>query len=361
MAELSLDGKLLAAGTGEPKMPGSVTIWDLATRKVCFVHTAPVGIPAVAFSPDGKTLAIGLYDFTAKLLDAATGDVQATLRGHTKEVRAIAYSADGKTLATASWDHTVKLWDVASRSEKRTLSGRNDQMYSAAFSPDSALVAAAGGNDGAHIWDAATGEVRRHLQPAFGCRVVIFINDTFVISCGNDAKVRLWNLATGDNILRIGCASSNGIAFSASARLIAGCGNFTKTAALVDFSLDPLSAKERQRIQELLAKWEDDSYPVREAATQELRTIGFVAEPILRKLMKDSPLAEVRIRAPPSRRVALRKPRPVPWPHRRSANRRLLAGRQTTRDRRQRGLGAAVGRGDGEGAGPFHAWTVGHS
>src|SRR5437763_7085045 len=60
-------------------------------------HTAP--IKALAFSPDGSTLASGSEDCTIKLWDPQTGELKQTLIGPQGEVNALAYSPDGKILA----------------------------------------------------------------------------------------------------------------------------------------------------------------------------------------------------------------------------------------------------------------------
>jgi WD40 repeat protein len=64
-------------------------------------------VSAVAFSPDGKTLASGSYDHTVRLWDPATGQSLQTLEGHDDWVSAVTFSPDGRTLASGSGDSTI--------------------------------------------------------------------------------------------------------------------------------------------------------------------------------------------------------------------------------------------------------------
>ena len=80
----------------------------------------------MAWSPDGKRLATGSDDKTAKVWDAASGQELLTLRGHDRAVESVAWSPDGKRLATGSDDKTAKVWDAASGQELLTLRGHDE-------------------------------------------------------------------------------------------------------------------------------------------------------------------------------------------------------------------------------------------
>ena len=102
----SPEGKGFAAGGARVQVV-EVADW----RHVLELDTP--GVFSVAFSPDSSLLAAGCADNTVLVWDAAAGELRATLRGHSDQVRSIAFSPDGSLLASGSEDHTVRLWDVS--------------------------------------------------------------------------------------------------------------------------------------------------------------------------------------------------------------------------------------------------------
>jgi eukaryotic-like serine/threonine-protein kinase len=72
-------------------------------------------VKSAAFSPDGKRVVTASYDRTARLWDADSGALLATLRGHEGRVWSAAFSPDGKRVVTASEDKTARLWRLLPR------------------------------------------------------------------------------------------------------------------------------------------------------------------------------------------------------------------------------------------------------
>ena len=159
----SADGKIVATGTGvdDPKtqkVRGAVKLWDVATGKVLFtLEDEGKQVTAVAFSPDGKTLASVSYDGnrqggTLKLWDLETATERANLKGHADFVQSVTFSADGKTLASSSSDRTVKLWEVATGRERNTLRHTSD-VRSVAFSSDGKILASGSLDGTVRLWE----------------------------------------------------------------------------------------------------------------------------------------------------------------------------------------------------------------
>jgi RNA polymerase sigma factor (sigma-70 family) len=106
----SRDGKRLMAH----HLGGGVRVWSTATGELLSSLTAPnPGLVITAFTPEGDAVALGSQYVGVPLLDLRTGKELANFRAH-PTVTALAFAPDGKTLATAGGVGAIMQWDLAS-------------------------------------------------------------------------------------------------------------------------------------------------------------------------------------------------------------------------------------------------------
>jgi len=195
---LSPNGKILAAG-----LEKDVGMWDLSRGEQILLltnHTAYV--TSLAFSFDGKILAVGCGDGTVKLWDLATTREIRTLTGHSHWIPSIAFSSDGKMLASASADHTAKLWNVAT-GQGTTLRGHLNEVWAIAIAPDGRTVATGTKKDGiVALWSTTpkpqeqTSEtLRPTLRGGLGRAGPLSPDGTAFLAVYADRTVRLWDTA----------------------------------------------------------------------------------------------------------------------------------------------------------------------
>lgn len=174
----SADGRLLAIAAGGRSIK---IIESASGREVTtLAPDRGMQVYSVAFSPDGRTVAASLlemksgvnltapptdysfgeyYTFALRLWDATTGREIATITDHVDNVMAIAFSPDGRTLASGGFDAKIRLWDAQTGREKGMLAGHNLAVNAIDFSPDGKMIASGSADGSARLWDAQTGEL----------------------------------------------------------------------------------------------------------------------------------------------------------------------------------------------------------
>ncbi len=192
----SPDGKLLAVGDTN----GEIRLWRVADGQgllTCQGHSS--WVRSVAFSPDGQTIVSGSADQTIKFWKVSTGACLKTLQGHSNGVWSVAFSPDEQTIVSGSADQTIKFWKVSTGACLKTLQGHSNGVRSVAFSLNGQTIASGSYDQTVKLWDVSTGQCFKTLQGHSNwVRSVAFSPDGQTIASGSDDQTaRLWDVSTG--------------------------------------------------------------------------------------------------------------------------------------------------------------------
>jgi RNA polymerase sigma factor (sigma-70 family) len=355
------DGKSLAAALGD----STVHFWAVPAGQEqralrCGQEQNLSHLWAMRFSPDGRRLLVADSRYQARLWDLATGAV--SWRGG---FGARAFTADGKTVVSESGPY-LRFLDAAggkARAKVRLNTGTPDNLGIIAAitaSPDGRRLAVGLHNGAVYLCDAHTGDEILHFQatdpPAregldvmWWERVAAHVyglafsaDGKWLCTSGADGSVRLWEVCTGGEVLRLtgheGDATE--VSFGADSRSALTCGADAQAylwslrpppkggarpsldslwAALADEpknayraawalseregapaflrgKIGPAQRVADERLRKLIADLESEQFPVREAATQALAELDEVAVPAMRRALAGQPPPETRKR-----------------------------------------------------------------
>jgi WD40 repeat protein len=207
----SPDGRFVAAGCEDR----TARIWDAATgNPIAVFRGYKDKVSAVTFSPDGRRLLAAAGDGTFSLWDVATGGkVYGPIRAHVGDVWRVAFSPDGTRFATGGTDATARLWRAEDGEALGALLGHAGSIYRVAFSPDGRRIASAATDGAARLWDSTTRAeatiLRGHASYVYP--VAYSPDGRLLASGGWDGQVRLWDASTSEPITSL---STGGPIFS---------------------------------------------------------------------------------------------------------------------------------------------------
>jgi WD40 repeat protein len=314
---LSPDGALVAALCGH----AALRVLDTRSGEVRFTRAIDPRqwseIP-LAFSPDEHYLAIGSGDPDKKyvtLVDANSGREEARLPVPSAGDNSIAFSPDGAMLAVACRSQAIQLVEIASRNVRAMLKGDGDAGTCVAFSPDGRMLAAGGGPDRptVRVWDLRSGrQIRKFVGHAGWLKSVAFSPDSKrLVSASRDTTAIVWDFARGHdddetpskqeidaaalaNAWTEMADDDAGKAYQAMQQLSRGGGE-----AAVEFlavKLAPTAPVADERVGALIKALDADGFAERESARKALAELGEAATPALQKALRETQSAEVRNR-----------------------------------------------------------------
>jgi WD40 repeat protein len=251
-----------------------VALFDLASgMEVRMVNSrsegAPASLPAVAslaFSPDGKLLALGCYDAVIRLVAADSGKEVRAIEGHGNVPYALAFSGDGQTLASASFDKTVRLWEAFSGLQVSLFKGHEGPVTTLAFRKNGRAIFSGSADTSILVWD-TTGLGRDGPLPVSNMDAAALKAAWLDLASVEAARGHraLWHLVA---------AAKEGVPFLGSQIYL----------------LDPA------RVDKLFADLNSDQYKVRTDATRELEKYGIWMKGRLLTTHKSPPTLEVQRR-----------------------------------------------------------------
>ncbi len=196
----SADGAISAYGS----VDGMVHIVNNTTGNNIRSFEAGASVIGLSFSSDGTFLAGALEDSTVKVWVVANGEEHMTLTGHTQLVSDVEFSPTGNLLASSSGDSSIRLWDINSGELIRSLDDHAGFVMKISFSPDGGRLVSSsadetmtGSNDDitdrtVRIWDVATGENILTIDPMSG-----FVRDVEFSPDGQSVASTSWDFANG--------------------------------------------------------------------------------------------------------------------------------------------------------------------
>jgi WD40 repeat protein/serine/threonine protein kinase len=196
-AAFSADDRRLAAGAE------SVRVLDLEHDELVWERGFGDRVLALAFSPDGSSLAVRTRREDLWIVDASSGTerlpriADARLQG-----RALAWDRTGARLAAPTMDDTVRIWDARTGQPLLTLAGNNYDVWSIDFHPDGNSLLTGSGDGVLRSWSlAGGGKPLELLGHRYGARALFHPNGREIVSASHDRTLRVWSVSDRGEIL----------------------------------------------------------------------------------------------------------------------------------------------------------------
>lgn len=218
----SPDASRLAVGTY-----GQVVVFDTASwQPVAFLRTVLDSARAIAFSPDGKQMAIGDglpgRDGRLVLWSPASGEsARIWTSSFQDSVESVAWRSDGQGILAGADDNRARVFASLAPGPGAILDEHNGRVQAVAFSPRADFVFATGASDKlVKVWDVKTGRTVVNFDQCQGAvtGLAFLPNGNQLVGASLDGRLRWWQInfdsrrqTYGGGQFRVVDAHANGI------------------------------------------------------------------------------------------------------------------------------------------------------
>jgi WD40 repeat protein len=191
----SPDGRTLASGG----MDSNLKLWDV--HRACTgeptreLHRQPSGVTAVSYASGGTLIVTGHANRILRVLDTKTWRLKATLRGPEALVSLLCVAPDGRRLVAVSQDKTIRLFDLVAQSQVGVLAGHRKPATSVSFFSDGKHMVSVALDNAVQLWDV---DQRETLASLWGpsdesfAGVALFAGGDHIAVALADGRIRLW-------------------------------------------------------------------------------------------------------------------------------------------------------------------------
>ncbi|MBD1848034.1 AAA-like domain-containing protein [Cyanobacteria bacterium FACHB-63] len=217
----SPDGKFIAIATVDlvnlnQRREDQVTakIWEIASGKLVSSLDRGNSVNALAFSPDGKLIVTASANGTAQVWKTATGEPVGRPLLHKGAILDVTFSLDGKSIATASLDKTAVVWQIDSNSSelgganRPSLQIQHEQAVTAvSLDYNGKRIATASIDKAVRIWEVANGKSLAYIPHKDFVSAVAFNPSSeyadLIATASLDNKARLWKIKDNSTVTRL--------------------------------------------------------------------------------------------------------------------------------------------------------------
>lgn len=219
----SPDGNTLAASAGDNK----ITLWDTRLGEETAALSAYTRPSQISFLPDNKHLLTCGPGYVS-MWEIKSGQEAKTIELPEAKVTAMSLEPDGARLVTASGDHTVRFWKLPTAQEEYVVPGHAAPVTAIARSSDGALLATGSMDRTVIVWDLKTRTVRNVLRGHADAILDLAFSPSAPVlaSAGADGQVLTWSLTDGTSLVRVEAhkGRANALVFTPDGRSLISAG-----------------------------------------------------------------------------------------------------------------------------------------